>query len=248
MKILLSNDDGYQAEGLNVLAAVLSEKHEIYICAPFRQMSSTGHAVNIFKPLEIHTVSENIYALDGTPADCVKVALDGFFSNIKFDMVISGINDGPNLGDDIFYSGTVAAAREGSLNGLFSIACSRDGWGLKDNYLNPARFILRLLDHLSPEIIQINTILNVNFPQKGECREFQMTSLAKRVYTNEIKYFSQNGKSYLQIEGDPPYSVLTPGSDMEAILNGLVSITPLANMEHDQDLTMRLLSCLQEMK
>ncbi len=234
MRLLLSNDDGYDSPGINILAETLAREHEVTICAPLRQMSATGHAVNIFKPLEIQRISPRIIALDGTPADCVKAAISGLFPDVTFDAVISGINDGPNLGEDVFYSGTVAAAREGALNGIFSIACSRDGWGIGTNYENPSLFIRKLLSSFSQEQLQRNTILNINFPLAGTWNSVELCSLGTRIYQDVARIYKEGNKEFLQIEGESPSFIDQPGSDLNAIHHGNVSITALANVEHDQ--------------
>ena len=126
MNILLTNDDGYNAEGLQTLLKKLIDKtnYNIKVCAPLDQKSAVGHGVTLFKPMKYIEI-ENGYAVNGTPADCIKTAVWGFYKNIKFDLVVSGINKGINMGHDIFYSGTVAGAREGLINNISGIACSR---------------------------------------------------------------------------------------------------------------------------
>lgn len=241
MTLLLSNDDGYLSPGLTILAETLSAGHRVFICAPYRQMSATSHAVNIFKPLELFRISPTVCALDGTPADCVKVGLSGIFPEVRFDLVISGINDGPNLGEDVIYSGTVAAAREASLNGYPALACSRDGWNVGKHYEQPSLFIARLLDHFPASLLHTPTILNINFPQTGNCEKYALTSLGKRIYTDDLVYYQEEGREFIRIEGDPPGFHPVPGSDLDAVSQGLVSITPLANAEHDP----RISRCLK---
>ena len=124
MNILLTNDDGYRAEGIKILGKYISKFGNVTIVAPENNQSTTSHSISLGKPLRCKKISNNIYSISGLPADCVNFAINSEQINKKFDIVISGINDGANVGDDINYSGTVGAAREGYLHGINSIAVS----------------------------------------------------------------------------------------------------------------------------
>jgi 5'-nucleotidase len=240
MNILLTNDDGYGAPGINLLKEKLVMDHKVYICAPMRQMSASSHAITLFKPMEMLKVNDCIYAVDGTPSDCVKIALFHFFRDIKFNAVISGINDGPNMGDDILYSGTVAGAREGSLNNIFSIAVSMDGWSINKNFDIPALFISELLERLERSFIKSNLMLNINFPDSCEPKGIKVTHLGKRIYKDRVISEEKEGKLLLTITGDEPGFYHDEGSDMNSVSDGYISITPLANEITDPVLKKRL--------
>jgi 5'-nucleotidase len=229
MNILLTNDDGYQAPGIQTLKTGLSESHNVYLCAPLRQMSATSHAITLFKPMQIVEAAENEFAIDGTPADCIKVALFHLYKNIRFDIVISGINDGANMGDDIFYSGTVAGAREGSMNKIFSIAASLDGWTGERNFTLPAAFVVELISKMDENILKENMVLNINFPNNNKPGGVKVTHLGERVYKDYITLSEKDGRNYVTIEGEDPGYQDWEGSDMNAVGENYISITPIAN-------------------
>ena len=227
MRILLTNDDGIDAPGLNDLKKVLSKEHDVYVCAPMRQMSASGHSIHLFQAMELRRISEQEAALDGTPADCVKVALIGLFWNRHFDLLISGINDGPNMGDDIFYSGTVAAAREGAFNGLLSLACSRDGKGSPDSFEKPAEWIRKFISDIPESLLQQSSVLNINFPHKSPWTGWRETFPGHRLYSDRIVYETVNGCEYARIEGDTPGYHSREGSDLDAVAAGYISVSIL---------------------
>lgn len=234
MKLLLTNDDGYQAQGINTLAEVLSLSHEVYLCAPLSQQSGTGHAITLFQPLEFRQVGEKAYAVDGTPADCVKTGLIHFFLDVKFDLVVSGINHGPNMGEDIFYSGTVAGAREAALNGLPSVALSLNEWENPLYFRQAAELFAGLLACFDEDILQPGLLLNINFPHTPAYRGLRITHLGKRIYRDTVRVASQEGKNYVIIEGEWPHFVPEDGTDMSVVDAGYVSLTPLAIERQDK--------------
>lgn len=229
MKILLTNDDGYNSPGIQLLKELLRKSHEVYFCAPLRQMSATGHAITLFKPMEIRKLKENEFALDGTPADCVKVSLYHIFQDIDFDLIISGINNGPNMGDDIFYSGTVAAAREGSMNKLFAIAVSQDEWNEDKDFILAANFVAEMVDNLKPELFNDEIVLNINIPNTNKPNGIKITHLGVRVYKDSVIFERKDNKDMVTITGDDPGYQDDPGSDLNAVAEGFISITPIAN-------------------
>ncbi len=229
MNILLTNDDGYLAAGLRTLCEKLEGRHRLYICAPMKQMSAMSHAITLFKPLEIIRSGGASFAVDGTPADCIKVALFYLFKDVRFDAVISGINSGPNMGDDIVYSGTVAGAREGSLNNIFSIAASLDAWDEKKDFDRPARFISELLDMLDNKIFNGNLLLNINFPDVENPGGVRITHLGKRIYKDSVISDKEGDKEFVTITGEEPGFGHDEGSDLNAVHDSYISITPLAN-------------------
>ncbi len=229
MNILLTNDDGYQAPGILALKNALERRHSVYLCAPKRQMSATGHAITLFKPMELVTVSDRDHAVDGTPADCVKVALFHLHKDVRFDMVVSGVNDGPNMGDDIFYSGTVAGAREGAMNRIFSVAASLDGWNAGKDFSFPACLTAEIVDRLDPSLLTENIVLNINFPNIARARGLRVTHLGERLYKDFVTREDKDNKTFVTIAGDDPTFCDQAGSDLNAVSEGYVSITPMAN-------------------
>lgn len=240
MNLLLTNDDGYQSEGIQILKEKLSARHQVYLCAPKKQMSASGHAITLFKPMELIKVNDREYAVDGTPADCIKVALYHLFPDVKFDMVLSGINDGPNMGDDIFYSGTVAGAREASMNHIFALASSLDGWNVQKDYGFPASFITEMVDKLDPAILKENIVLNINFPNIPKAKGVQVTHLGERLYKDYIKLEKAGEMITVTIAGDDPTFYDDAGSDLNAVSEGFVSITPIANEVYENKVRDRI--------
>ena len=228
MKILLTNDDGYDSEGIQALYRGLSEDHEVFFAAPLTQKSAAGHAISLFKPMELKKITGG-YAVDGTPADCIKVAIFGLYKDVKFDLVVSGINNGANMGCDIFYSGTVAAAREGLLNGIPGIACSMQSLAEKEDYDMAAGFINCLIAKLSKNVLTKQVVLNVNFPLKGDYSSVKVTHLGKRVYNDTIYFEEKENVKYASIVGNNYSFLHCEGSDLNCVDGGAVSITPLCN-------------------
>lgn len=234
MRILLTNDDGILAPGITTLYNVLAaeNKHEIYIVAPDGQRSAAGRSITIYKPLFItnHDLKGNDLglAVNGTPTDCVKLAIQGDVLPHKPDLIISGINDGPNLGSDVFYSGTVAAAMEGVLLGIPSLAVSLASYDYR-NYLPSAVFIKKLLDNELDLLSSQDGLLNVNFPGSDEdCWQgTKITKLGKSVYHNTFENRrAPFGREYYWITGTVLFED-EEDTDLKAIQDGYVSITPL---------------------
>lgn len=199
-------------------------------------MSASSHSITLFKPMELKKIDDNEYALGGTPADCIKVALCYIFPDIKFDMVISGVNNGPNMGDDIFYSGTVAGAREGSMNELFSIAASLDGWQEKKDFEFPADFLSEFVGRIDKSILKENLVLNINFPNVKNPKGVRVTHLGERIYRDFITFEENNGKTFVTIKGDDPGFHDKIGSDLNMVSENYISITPMVNEVFDNNL------------
>lgn len=253
MRILLTNDDGFFAPGMTTLYNVLASEnqHEIYIVAPEGQRSATGRSITIYKPLFItnHDLQGDDlgFAVAGTPTDCVKLALQGGVLPIKPDLIISGINDGPNLGSDVFYSGTVAAAMEGVLLGIPSIAVSLASYDYR-NYEPGAQFIKRFLDeHNNTDLLfSKDSLLNINFPEGEESswKGMRVTKLGKSLYDNNYENRKAPfGKEYFWITGTLLFDD-EKDTDLEAIGNGYVSITPLHSDLTDYERIKKLQSIL----
>ena len=240
MNILITNDDGYFSEGIQKLKEILSEEVNVYLCAPMSEKSASSHSITLFKKMELLEIDEKNFAIEGTPADCVKVALLYLFKDIIFDFVISGINNGPNMGEDIFYSGTVAGAREGLLNNIFSIAVSTDGWNIPKNFDLPARFIRKIVKKLDHKIKSEKIIININFPLTEKPKGIKITHLGRRVYKDSIIFENINKKNYVTIGGDDPGFEYGENSDLQMVSEGFVSITPLINEVYDKKIIEKL--------
>ena len=224
--ILLSNDDGYRAEGIQAIREALSAFGDVIVCAPEVEQSGASHALSLHRPVRLFTHDEGVYSVDGTPADCVYVALhaDQLVLPRRPDIVVSGINHGVNLGDDAFYSGTVAAAREAALKGIPAIAFSA---GPEANIDAAARQSCKLIETLWATQLAPPLLLNVNFPA-GARWELATTRLGRRVYRDEVDVcYNPRGRQYLWLGGPSAKHHPAPGSDTEAYDAGIVGVTPL---------------------
>ena len=226
MKILISNDDGYLAEGINVLAKRLEKKHQVTIFAPSENKSASSSSLTIDRPLKPKKISESIFTIDGTPSDSSHFALCGYFKD-DFDLVISGINFGPNLGDDVIYSGTVAAAIEGRFVGYPSIAISLASWK-GSNFETAAEVAELIVNNMQFSKLSTDTVLNVNVPDipYSQIKGFQTTRLGKR-HKSENIIQDQKDHSLYWIGENGKEDKNGPGTDFYAIKNNFVSITPL---------------------
>lgn len=231
MNILLTNDDGYTSEGLHSLLRALSKKHNIFVLAPLSQKSAVGHGITINRSMRLKKI-EHGFALEGTPADCVKVAVYGVFKDVKFDLVVSGINDGANLGTDVFYSGTVAGAREGLLCKIPAIACSMCRPVDRIKLDSAASIIEKLIANITEDFLKEKLILNVNFPSKHTFREINFTHLGVKICNETIYIEDKEGISYASVIY-PDYLDYEEkeNNDLSCIESGAISVTPIIN-EH----------------
>jgi len=233
MRILLTNDDGIYAIGLIELSKRISNLGDVQIVAPERSRSAIGHAITLHKPLRMdphyHTsYSIPAYASNGTPADCVMLGYYELFDN-QVDLVISGINSGPNMGDDITYSGTVSAAMEASVIGIPSIAISMGSFD-STHFEDAARFVAELAKSILEMDVPRKTLLNVNYPDLPleKVKAVRLTRLGYRWYTDVVtKRDDPRGNPYFWICGEKQYSDNPVGTDCRAIEDGEISITPL---------------------
>jgi 5'-nucleotidase len=229
MRILLTNDDGYFSDGINVLAKELRKKATVLIVAPDREQSASSHSLTLNRPLRVHRLEKNCYATDGTPTDCIMLAMHMLFKKTRPDMIISGINHGANLGDDVTYSGTVAAAIEGSILKIPSMAVSMANWKPGTSMERAARFVYRLILSYRRLCSDPATFLNINLPRdNGKAyQHYEFTRLGIRHYKDIIIHKTDpRGKDYYWIGGRPRWKA-TKGSDFDAIRRGVVSISPL---------------------
>ncbi|WP_040844838.1 5'/3'-nucleotidase SurE [Thiorhodococcus drewsii] len=228
MKILVSNDDGYQSPGLIALADALGQLGEVLVVAPERDRSGASNSLTLEFPLRAKRMANGYIRVDGTPTDCVHLALTGLAESDP-DIVVSGINHGPNLGDDVLYSGTVAAATEGRFLGLPSIAVSIAAY--EPLYLETAaRVAVELVSRLRESPLESSIILNVNVPDcpYAELAGFKATRLGHRHKAEPvIAAQDPRGRAIYWVGPAGPEQDAGPDTDFHAIRNGYVSITPL---------------------
>jgi 5'-nucleotidase len=228
--ILLSNDDGVRAPGILAAEEALRALGEVIVAAPDRERSATSHSISLDRPLRAEEERPGVYSIDGTPVDCVYLALLHLVPR-RPDLVVSGINHGYNLGSDVFYSGTVAAAVEGALRGVAGVAMSLERRRQPD-FGPAAAFLRRLaeaaLQHRGGEgELPPGKVLNVNIPS-GEVKAFEVTFLGRRVYRDLVDVrHDLRGRAYYWIGGPEAEAEDMPGSDMSAVKAGRASVTPM---------------------
>ena len=228
MKILVSNDDGFLAPGINTLVKVLKEIGEVTVVAPDRNRSGASNSLTLDNPLRAVTAENGFISVNGTPTDCVHLAVTGLLKEMP-DIVVSGINEGSNLSDDVLYSGTVAAATEGRFLGLPSIAISLAGPKCQ-HYDTAAQIAKQLVLKLRKDPLPKDTILNVNIPDLplNEVRGFQVTRLGTRhIAEPTVKAVDPRGRKIYWIGQPGPEEDAGPGTDFYAVNMGYISITPL---------------------
>jgi 5'-nucleotidase len=226
--ILLSNDDGVSSEGLQSLRENLSKTDEVWVVAPDSERTCIAHAITLHKPLRIKDLGDRVFSTNGTPADSVLLALKVVLPR-KPDLLISGINKGPNMGQDVNYSGTVAAAKEGAFTGCVALAVSVNG---RSDFLfhDATRSVVDLIHKIRENPFPPSTLLNVNIPNipYEMLKGFMVTSLGKRIYNgNIIERIDPRGGPYYWIGGDGEGFEPIVGSDFHAVDSGYVSLTPL---------------------
>lgn len=232
MKILLTNDDGYNAPGILTLYQTLQSDHTVVLVAPDREKSAVGHGITLNEPMRIETIhldgANTVYAVAGTPADCIKLGLSEFFPTPP-DLVISGINPGSNTGVNINYSGTVGAAREAALNGIPSMAVSIFNKGKNLDYTGVSRFVAKIADRIQDYRLPCGTFLNINVPE-GPINLARGVRITRQASQNVSKYFekrtdpkNRNYYWYARINKTEDL----PGTDVNALFRNYISITPV---------------------
>lgn len=235
--ILVTNDDGIYAEGIQMLGQTLFESgsgYNLSIVAPDHERSAVGHAITMHRPLRVqeacfmHNRELVGWSVNGTPSDCVKLAVEAILDR-KPQLVISGINRGSNLGTDVLYSGTVSAAVEGIILGIPSVAVSLTEGGSGEDFRYAARFIANLVPYLLEKPLPAGTLLNVNVPPyNGGIKGVQVTRLGTRRYRNSFdKRVDPRGMIYYWLAGELVEGEEEADSDVRAVLDGLISITPV---------------------
>jgi len=231
LKILLANDDGYRAEGLRYLREVLAGIAPLTVVAPDRNRSGASHSLTLEVPLRVQQAEPGVwYVINGTPTDCVHLAITGLFAH-EFDMVVSGINDGANLGDDVLYSGTVAAAIEGRFLGLPTIAVSLVvGSATGPHFATAARIARELVLRVMARPLHRSMILNVNVPDLPyeELRGIEVTRLGHRHRAEDaVRGQDPRGREIYWVGAAGKGQDAGPGTDFHAVAGGCVSVTPL---------------------
>lgn len=228
-KILVTNDDGVQSQGIIILAKALQKIGEVIVLAPDREQSATAHSLTLHRPLRVEKIRKNFYAVDGTPADCVHLAVNGLLSEGP-RLIVSGINKGPNLGNDITYSGTVSAAFEGTLLGIPSIAVSLAARA-RFKFQPAAQFAARVAAYVMKRGLPGDTFLNVNVPNLDEedIRSYKITRQGRyHVHGNQaVEKVDPRGRKYYWIGGGTMVFEEGGETDHDAVSKGFISITPL---------------------
>ena len=254
MNILISNDDGIAANGIRVLTKTLATDHDVYVIAPDRERSAAGHSLTLHTPLrveELETISgaKRTWVTTGTPGDCVKIGINAILSQEEQpDIVISGINHGPNLGSDILYSGTVSCAMEGAMMGIPSIAVSLATMESDyEDFEYTAKFIRGMLIRLKDFKFPKKTLLNVNVPllDEEDIAGIAITELGSKMFTNTYeKRVDPRGKVYYWMAGELTNEPADSNSDIAAVRNNKISITPVTYEMTKEDIMSDLESTL----
>jgi 5'-nucleotidase len=226
-QILVTNDDGVQSAGIRALAAALAPLGEILIVAPTTEASASGHSLTLTYPLRLDQVAHNVYAVDGTPTDCVNIAITQVYRQTLPALVVSGINKGYNLGDDVTYSGTVAGAMEGALLGIPAIAVSLRATRGQYDFSHAAEATATVAEALLARPLPGRTFLNLNVP-KGRPKGLRVTVQARRNHiTSVAERHDPKGRPYFWIEEGQNDWEPHDRSDYQAVRDGYVSVTPL---------------------
>ncbi len=225
-KILVTNDDGYRSEGIHALAEAMRPLGDVTVVAPMDEASAIGHALTLRRPLRLEAMGTGVWAVDGTPTDCVNMAVTHVLKQLP-DMVVSGINKGWNLGDDVTYSGTVAGALEGALLGVPGVAVSLQYTKSGFDFSHAALAAATMVEQMFRRPLPMWTFLNINLPT-GKPKGFRVTVQAKRNHITEItERHDPKGRAYYWIEEGQDEWAPHDRSDYQAVRDGYVSVTPL---------------------
>jgi 5'-nucleotidase len=233
MKILITNDDGIHSRGIHALVQELSQIAELYLVAPDRERSGTGHSITVFDPIKVTKTTfpgvKQAWIVGGTPVDCTKIAIARLVEE-KIDLVISGINHGPNLGSDVLYSGTVSAAAEAIIMGCPSLAISLDSHRSDSDFEFSARFARQLVTSLMHWGIESKTLVNINIPaiETSRIKGIKVCKLGQRNYDNLFEERQDpRGNTYYWMGGDVLQEEQEPDSDVYAVEHDYISVTPI---------------------
>ena len=229
LKILVTNDDGIYSKGILVLAKALQEIGDVFVVAPDREKSTIAHSLTLHRPLRVEKIKRNVYAVDGTPADCVYIGVNVIIPQ-KPHLIVSGINKGGNLGDDVTYSGTVSAAFEGTLLGIPSFAVSLVSRS-HFKFDTAARFAVRMAKYIMRKGLPKDTFLNVNVPNldEKEIKSYKITQQGHWTHDGNavVEKVDPRGKKYYWITGGRLVFDKRGNTDFKAVSNAYISITPL---------------------
>jgi len=229
LRILVTNDDGIRSEGIIILAKALQEIGDVCVVAPDREKSTIAHSLTLHRPLRVEKIKRNFYAVDGTPADCVYIGVNVIFSK-RPQLIVSGINKGGNLGDDVTYSGTVSAAFEGTLLGIPSFAISLVSRS-HFKFQTAARFAVRVAEYITKKGLPKDIFLNINVPNldEKEIKSYKITRQGRWTLEGDavIEKVDPRGKKYYWIAGGQLVFDKKGNTDFEAVSNSYISITPL---------------------
>lgn len=228
--ILVTNDDGIHSSGLIALLKAMKEIGEVYVVAPDRERSAVGHSLTVHRPIKVEEIREHVFSVNGTPTDCVAVGIEKLLPE-KPSLIISGINKGGNLGDDITYSGTVSAAIEGTILGIPSAAISLVLNGNLPLHFDTSAFLgAEVARYILSNSLPYDTLLNINVPNcaKKDIKGVKFTRQGKRIYNGSIhETFSPSGEKHYWIGGGRPFWEHGEDTDITAVMSGYVSITPI---------------------
>jgi 5'-nucleotidase len=237
--LLLSNDDGYHSEGIHVLADALESLGEVWVVAPDRESSAVSHALTLSRPLRMSQIAERHFMVDGTPTDCVTLGIGQVLKGRTPNLVVSGVNFGANMGDDVHYSGTVSAAFEAAIMGVPAVAVSQV-IGKEFSFVHAGRFARLIAKRVLERGLPAGTLLNVNVPPQRPLG-VRFTRLGKRVYTEGVvEDTDPRGRRCYWIGGGDPVWEDIPGTDFAAVGAGFISVTPLQLDMTDRDQLIRL--------
>ncbi len=229
MNILVTNDDGVESSGIRTLARQMKKLGDVWVVAPDRPQNAMGRAITLHKPLRLKTIGRQVFSVNGTPSDCVILAVERVLRDRPIHLLVSGINKGLNLGDDVTNSGTVAAALEGAIRGIPSMAVSLDGLK-RFRFPAAARIAVEVATLILNDGLTADTLLNVNVPDvpPEAMTGMQVTSLSRRWYRNSIiENVDPRGSAYYWIAGEQVTRNRGKNSDVDAIAGNKVSLTPL---------------------
>lgn len=239
VRILVTNDDGHFSPGIHALATALRDLGEVVIVAPQTEASAVGHALTLRRPLRVERIAEDVFAVDGTPTDCVNIAIDQILTH-KPDLIVSGINKGFNIGDDVTYSGTVAGALEGALLGFPAIAVSQQFTREVFDFTTAAAFATQMAEALLEQPLPSRTFLNINVPT-GPVRGVRTTVQARRNHITKVaQRLDPRQRPYFWIEEASDDWDFEEHSDHNAVRSGFISVTPLQPDLTDHDVLDRV--------
>ena len=226
MRILISNDDGLYGAGLLPLISVIKKMGDVFVVVPDLNKSASSHSITVNKPMQLFPKKKNIYTLSGTPSDCVRFGIMWVMKG-KVDLVVSGINDGPNMGEDCIYSGTVAAAREGAILGYpsFAVSLVYDG---KNNFKPAAEHGLKIIKKILKYKVPKHTFFNINIPDNKNIKGVSFTKMGKRIYNDYIdERIDKKGQKYYWILSKQVSGHSIKNTDIVAVNDKYISVTPL---------------------